>query len=157
MRKIPAFLFLIRFGLLSSVSSWSGSGPLSGTKYNVSILTDDAASGRGGERRTASREFLSITDIIGVGEVAPDTLTILAEAVFAESDAAQGVLISCGGLKTLDILEALEARLGVPVISSSPAGFWDAVQLVNVDPLAHGSGQLFRRRSSTALSEAANL
>ena len=101
---------------------------------------------------------LSITDIIGVGEVAPDTLTILAEAVFAESDAAQGVLISCGGLKTLGILEALEARLGVPVISSSPAGFWDAVQLVNVDPLAHGSGQLFRRRSSTApLSEAANL
>jgi len=93
----------------------------------------------------AAVKGLSITDVVGVGEVSPDALTALAEDVFAQSSAAQGVLISCGGLKTLGILEALEARLGVPVISSSAAGFWDVVQLANIDPTADGFGQLLRR------------
>jgi len=62
------------------------------------------------------------------------------------------VLISCGGLKTLGILEALEARLGVPVISSSAAGFWDVVQLGNIDPAANGFGKLFRRYPPRAAS-----
>lgn len=91
---------------------------------------------------------LAMTDVVGVGDVPPDTLTALAQEVFAQAGTAQAVLISCGGLKTLGILEALEARLGVPVISSSPAGFWDVVQLAHIDPVADGFGQLFHRRAS---------
>jgi arylmalonate decarboxylase len=96
----------------------------------------------------AAVKGLAITDVVGVGDVTPDTLTTLAQEVFAQAGTAQGVLISCGGLKTLGFLEALEARLGVPVISSSPAGFWDVVQLAKIDPTADGFGQLFRRHGS---------
>lgn len=93
-------------------------------------------------------EGLSFTDVIGVGEIPAETLIALAESVFARSEGTQGVLISCGGLKTIGILETLEARLGVPVVSSSPAGFWDVVQLADIDPKASGFGQLFQRERS---------
>ena len=82
----------------------------------------------------AAVKGLAMTDVVGVGDVTPDTLTALAQEVFAQAGTAQAVLISCGGLKTLGILERLEAHLGVPVISSSPAGFWDVVQLAKIDP-----------------------
>lgn len=87
---------------------------------------------------------LAVTDVVGVGEVPPRTLIDLAERAFADEVSAQGVLISCGGLKTLAVLEPIERALNVPVVSSSPAGFWDAVQLVGVDPAAEGFGRLFR-------------
>jgi maleate cis-trans isomerase len=48
-----------------------------------------------------------------------------------------------GGLLTLDILAPLERRLGVPVVSSSPAGFWDVVQRAGIDPRVPGYGRLF--------------
>ena len=88
---------------------------------------------------------LAMTDVLGVGAVPPETLIDLAQNVFAQDTSAQGVLISCGGLKTLGIIETLESRLGVPVVSSSPAGFWDAVQLMGVSPVTHGFGRLFEQ------------
>ncbi|MFM0287994.1 arylmalonate decarboxylase [Paraburkholderia megapolitana] len=94
----------------------------------------------------AAVKGLAMTDVIGVGTVPPETLIDLAQDVFARDTSAQGVLISCGGLKTLGIVETLEARLGVPVVSSSPAGFWDAVQLMGVSPVAPGFGRLFELR-----------
>ncbi|SMG06708.1 arylmalonate decarboxylase [Paraburkholderia susongensis] len=90
---------------------------------------------------------LGMTDVIGVGEVTGDTLMAIARDAFAKDPTAQAILISCGGLKTLGIIEALEAQFGVPVVSSSPAGFWDVVQLANVDPLVSGAGRLFRQRA----------
>ncbi len=88
---------------------------------------------------------LAVTDVIGVGEVPPRTLIDLAGKAFADDVSAQGVLISCGGLKTLSVLEPIERALEVPVVSSSPAGFWDAVQFAGVDPAATGFGRLFAR------------
>jgi arylmalonate decarboxylase len=37
----------------------------------------------------------------------------------------------------------LEATTGLPVVSSSPAGFWDLVRHAGLDPRAPGCGRLF--------------
>jgi arylmalonate decarboxylase len=87
---------------------------------------------------------LSITGVQAMGEVPPDTLIELAAAVHAEDPQAEAVLISCGGLQTREVIEPLEARLGVPVIASSPSGFWDVVRQAGLDPRADGYGRLFR-------------
>lgn len=86
---------------------------------------------------------LAMTDVLGVGEVSQETLSDLVMEAFRADPTADGVLISCGGLKTHGIVTALEAELDVPVVSSSLAGLWDAVQLVDLDPVVHGSGRLF--------------
>jgi arylmalonate decarboxylase len=87
---------------------------------------------------------LALTNVGTVKDTTPDTLTALAEAVFDMDRTVEGILISCGGLLTLDIITQLESKLGVPVITSSPAGFWDVVRLSGKDATANGFGRLFQ-------------
>jgi len=86
---------------------------------------------------------LSIADVKAVGEVPTAVLVDLCSRVFDASPGADGILISCGGLVTLDAVREVEARYGVPVVSSSPAGFRDLVRCAGLDPRSPGNGRLF--------------
>lgn len=88
-------------------------------------------------------EGMSITSVEEVGQVPTRALVDLAHKVYAKDASADGVLISCGGLLTLDAIRQLEQELGLPVTASSPAGFWDVVQLSGADPASPGFGRLF--------------
>jgi len=88
---------------------------------------------------------LSITGVREVGEVTTSTLVELCERVWAKAHGAEGILISCGGLLTLETIGIVEARLGVPVVSSSPAGFWDLMRVGACESAAPGRGRLFER------------
>ncbi|WP_295978490.1 aspartate/glutamate racemase family protein [uncultured Variovorax sp.] len=88
-------------------------------------------------------EGLSISDVKAVGEVPTQVLVDLCVKVFDAQAGADGILISCGGLVTLDAVREVEARLQVPVVSSSPAGFWDLVGTAGLDPRSPGHGRLF--------------
>ena len=46
---------------------------------------------------------------------------------------ADSLLVSCGGFRTLEIIAPLEARTGVPVISSMPHGLWAGARLVGFE------------------------
>ena len=86
---------------------------------------------------------LAITGVREVAEVPTATLVDLCESVYASDPSADGILISCGGLLTLDAITAVEAKLGVPVVSSSPAGFRDAMQVAGLDCRSQAGGRLF--------------
>lgn len=88
-------------------------------------------------------EGLSITGVDAVGQVPGATLMALAERCVAADPSAQGLLISCGGLLTLDLHVPLEQKLGLPVTSSSPAGFWDLMKAAGLDAASPGHGRLF--------------
>lgn len=87
---------------------------------------------------------MSLTEVKQVHSVKPDAVKELAKTVFDMDRSADGLLISCGGLLTLDILDALETELGVPVVASSPAGFWDVVRLSGKETPIEGYGRLFK-------------
>jgi arylmalonate decarboxylase len=86
---------------------------------------------------------LSISDVQEVGAVPTQVLVDLSRKVFEAQPGADGILISCGGLVTLDAVREVEALLQVPVVSSSPAGFWDLVRTAGLDARAPGHGRLF--------------
>ena len=88
-------------------------------------------------------EGLAISDVQAVGQVSTEVLVDLCLKVFEEQPGADGLLISCGGLVTLDAVREVEARLRVPVVSSSPAGFWDLVRTAGLDARSPGQGRLF--------------
>jgi arylmalonate decarboxylase len=88
-------------------------------------------------------EGLSISDVQAVGKVPTRELVDLCVKVFEAQPGADGILISCGGLVTLDAVREVEARLQVPVVSSSPAGFWDLVRTAGLDARSPGWGRLF--------------
>lgn len=88
-------------------------------------------------------EGLSISDVQKVGTVSTQVLVDLSRKVFEAQPGADGILISCGGLVTLDAVREVEALLKVPVVSSSPAGFWDLVRKAGLDARSPGHGRLF--------------
>ena len=57
---------------------------------------------------------------------------------------AEGILISCGNLRTFEVIEPLETDTGLPVITSNQAGLWQALRLVGVKDRLLGLGRLLR-------------
>lgn len=91
---------------------------------------------------------LSITDVQAVGEVGTAVLVDLCRSVWRAQPGAEAILISCGGLRTLDAARQVEAELGVPVVSSSPAGFWDLMRTAGRPAHSEGNGRLFEAEAN---------
>lgn len=79
----------------------------------------------------------------GAAEKTEDDIIALAGRVSANAKDAQGMLISCGGLKTLQAGKTIEDKYGLPVVSSTPAAFWAAMRLVGESGKLSGYGRLF--------------
>jgi arylmalonate decarboxylase len=62
----------------------------------------------------------------------------------------QALLISCGGLRTLGVAAPIEARCGVPVVSSTQAAFWSALRLVGESGQLAGFGRLLAGQWASA-------
>lgn len=60
-----------------------------------------------------------------------------------DSPDADAIFISCGALRSLDIISDLEAALGKPVIVSNQAMMWDCLRLAGVNDRMDGYGRLF--------------
>ena len=74
--------------------------------------------------------------------VTHDSLLQFSADTFASMPKADTLLISCGNLKTLELLVPLEARCKVPVVSSMPHALWASVRLLGVSGQAKGYGKL---------------
>ena len=91
--------------------------------------------------RRAGFEVLSMKGfgLTGFGDAAnqseQDIIELSSKAI-DEAQAAEAVLISCGGLKTLGCAVPLEERHGIPVVTSTQSAFWKALRL------AGATGQL---------------
>ena len=72
----------------------------------------------------------------------------LGSRVCAQEPGAQGLLISCGGLRTLGVAEPLEQRHGIPVVASTQAAFWAALRLVDADSHVAGRGRLLAQSTA---------
>jgi arylmalonate decarboxylase len=79
------------------------------------------------------------------GAATHDILFKLGAASYAASQKADALVMSCGALRTLDLLVPLEKEIGVPVVSSTPHGLMNAVRLVKVNPRAQGYGTVFAK------------
>ena len=63
--------------------------------------------------------------------------------VFAQaSKSPDALLVSCGGLRTLEILAPLEKDTSVPVVSSLPHALWAGMRLLDLNVKAPGYGRL---------------
>lgn len=69
-------------------------------------------------------------------------------SVWKEARDADAILISCGALKTLEILAPLEQRSGVPVVSSLPHALWAGVRLLGFSGRVPGYGTLLSRTAT---------
>jgi len=72
--------------------------------------------------------------------VAPD---YIAEFALAQDHPdADAIFISCGALRTLDVIGEIESRAGKPAICSNQAMIWDCLRLAGIDDQYSGYGCL---------------
>ncbi|TSH92029.1 arylmalonate decarboxylase [Verticiella sediminum] len=72
---------------------------------------------------------LGVAGVEAMQSVGTPELVGLCREVHAAAPGSDAILLSCGGLMTLDVVPQVERELGVPVVASSPAGFWDVARL----------------------------
>ena len=103
----------------------------------------------------ASLTGMGIVGVKDVLTVTPQDVTDLALRAADQADGAfDAVLVSCGGLPALHLADALEDRLGVPVVASSTAGVWRAVRLLGLPADAPALGALARTAQTDSLRSA---
>ena len=74
--------------------------------------------------------------------VAPD---YIAEFALAQDRAdADAIFVSCGALRTLEVVAEIEARAGKPVVCSNQAMIWDCLRLAGIDDRFEGYGRLLQ-------------
>ena len=104
---------------------------------------------------TAERDYLAergfeVLDIQGLNlerdsdmvRVAPEFILEMAAAL--DRPEADAIFISCGALRSIDIIEELEARVSKPVVTSNQAMAWDALRLAGIPDRIPGYGKLLR-------------
>jgi arylmalonate decarboxylase len=77
--------------------------------------------------------------------VTSDELLSFSAGVWQSAPKCDALLISCGALKTLELLAPLEQRCKVPVVSSLPHALWAGVRLLGLSGRVPGYGTLLSR------------
>ena len=84
---------------------------------------------------------MGVTDNLELNDISLERVYGYTKSVVEpEADA---VFISCTGLRTIGAIEALEADLGVPVVTAIQATFWDCMCIAKVHEARDGFGSLF--------------
>jgi arylmalonate decarboxylase len=91
---------------------------------------------------------LGLEAMTDVARVTQQDLVEFGERVHKAAPEAEALLLSCGGFRTLEIIATLEARTGVPVVSSMPHGLWAGARLAGLDGAAPGYGTLLSAKAS---------
>jgi arylmalonate decarboxylase len=74
--------------------------------------------------------------------VTSEELLNFSAGVWQTAPKSDALLVSCGALKTLELLAPLEERCKVPVVSSLPHALWAGVRLLGLSGRAPGFGSL---------------
>ena len=53
------------------------------------------------------------------------------------------IFMSCGGIRTIDVLQEIEDAVGKPVVCSNQAMMWDCLRRAGIADKIEGYGQLF--------------
>jgi maleate isomerase len=87
---------------------------------------------------------MGLTRSIEMGKVFPEATYRLARDVVSKTSGADAIVISCGNLRSFEIIEPLENDTGLPVVTSNQAGLWQALRLVGIRDRSTGLGRLLR-------------
>jgi arylmalonate decarboxylase len=94
---------------------------------------------------TMSLECFDLLEFGGPSKKSEADIIALSDRAVERAERPEGILISCGGLRTLGVAKPLEARHGIPVVSSATAAFWAAMRLVGESGRIEGYGRLFEQ------------
>jgi arylmalonate decarboxylase len=95
-------------------------------------------------------ECFDLLEFGGPSKKTEADIIALSGSAVAHAPGAEGILISCGGLRTLGVAAPLETRHGIPVVSSATAALWAAMRLVGESGHVSGYGRMLEEARKAA-------
>ena len=86
---------------------------------------------------------LNLTKGIEFGTVTPDYWIKFAEEINEKS--ADAIFLSCGGIRSTEVIQEIEFKTGKPVITSNQAQMWSCLRRIGITDNLKGYGRLFKR------------
>ena len=84
---------------------------------------------------------LNLTKGIEFGTVTPEYWIKFALEINEES--ADAIFLSCGGIRSTEVIDRIEQKVGKPVITSNQAQMWSCLRRAGVEDKISGFGKLF--------------
>jgi len=102
------------------------------------------------ERDYFANAGFDVTDIKGLGlmtdvemnRVSPGFLAAFAMSL--DRSNADAIFLSCGALRSLEVIADIERETGLPVICSNQASFWHCLRLAGIEDAIAGCGRLLQ-------------
>ena len=86
---------------------------------------------------------LNVEDGEAMGRITRECLKDFALSV--DRPDADAIFFSCGGIRTIDVLQEIEDAAGKPVVCSNQAMMWDCLRRAGIADRIEGYGRLFER------------
>ncbi len=112
------------------------------TAYTADINALEAAYFNANGFEVVNIAGLDLLTDADMNRVSLDRLQAFAKSVDRAN--ADAVFISCGALRSTEIIESLERDLGKPVIGSNQASMWNCLRLAGIKDKIDGFGRLLR-------------
>lgn len=84
---------------------------------------------------------MNLTSNTDIDLVSPEFIKSYARAV--DRPEAEALVICCGALRAVDVIQEIEDELGKPVIASNQAMMWDCLRLADIPDRIGGFGRIF--------------
>ena len=91
---------------------------------------------------------LNLTKGIEFGTVTPDYWIKFAQEINDES--ADAIFLSCGGIRSTEVIDQIEQKVGKPVITSNQAQMWSCLRRAGVEDKILRFGELFNHQLTIA-------
>ena len=87
---------------------------------------------------------LNLTKGIEFGTVTPEYWIKFALEI--NEEAADAIFLSCGGIRSTEVIDRIEQKVGKPVITSNQAQMWSCLRRAGVEDKILGFGELFNHQ-----------
>lgn len=131
--------------LLAAVAALGARRILLVTPYVEAVHAREAAFLEANGVPVAGGSCLGIATNAEMERVAPAAIVAQARTAFAAAPTADLCLVSCTAIRSGAVIAALEAELGVPVVTSNQALAWHALRTLGLREPVPGFGRLLER------------
>ena len=91
---------------------------------------------------------MNLSTGVEFGKVTPEYWIQFAEEI--NHDEAEAIFLSCGGIRSTEVIDEIEKQVGKPVITSNQAQFWSCLRRAGVKDNLKGFGRLFDHQLTTS-------
>ncbi len=128
-------------GVINALNRFDARKIVVATPYLDEINTVEAVFLRDKGFDVLDIQGLNVEDCEAMGRITPAFIRDFALSMDRRD--ADAIFVSCGGIRTLDVVQEIEQAAGKPVICSNQAMMWDCLRRAGIDDRLDGFGQLF--------------